>query len=60
MEGQCKERPGVEGTEGGRWERLEQVVTTPILRADSESRHSDRTKEKYADIFFCMTCVAEY
>ena len=34
MEGQCKERPGVEGTEGGRRERPEQAATTRIVQAD--------------------------
>ena len=34
MEGQCKERPGVEEAEGGRRERPEQVVTTPPLQTD--------------------------
>ena len=34
MEGQCKERPGVEGVEEGSHDRPEQVATTRIVQAD--------------------------
>ena len=59
MEGQCKERLAAEEAEGERRERPEQV-TTRTRQDNSESKHSDRTKKKYADVFFCMTCIAEY
>ena len=41
MEGQFKERPGVEGVKGGRYEREEEVATTRALQADLVRENDD-------------------
>ena len=46
MEGQCKERPGVEEAEGGRCDRLEQVMTTWTLQADPVIEIGDRKRKR--------------
>jgi len=48
-ERQCKERYGVEGAEGGRRERPEQLATTRTLQADHEREHGD-TRRKYISL----------
>jgi len=47
MDGQCKERPGVEWAEGGRRERREQMVTTRPLQTDPVRGHGDRRITTY-------------